>query len=397
MFLDLKKAFDCVSHRILLRKLELYGIKDSALAWFKSYLSGRSQRVLFKGILSDKMWIRIGVPQGSILGPLLFLIYINDLPGASKLLESLFADDTTFQASGKTLEELEEFMNTELAKAAQWFKDNQLTLHPGKTRYILLNSKGKTLDIRLEGTPIKQISHRSDETSFKFLGIMIDESLNWKEHISYLHGKLRKSFFSLCRIKNLFPTKLKVLLFNALFKSHIEYGIQVWGQGTGIQKIEIIQKKMVRALFTKSGFGHTEPIMKRLGILRVRDLYVLRSVCSIAKIHQELIPDTITDMFDFGEDKRRTGEIKLPRRTSALSDKLPKYCLAKIWNKIIKEEDTIRFLIANGESNFSYRTLKKVVTEHLQAGYAEECVVKHCYTCKRQFQPDESAIPLSQP
>ena len=397
VFLDLKKAFDCVSHRILLRKLELYGIKDSALAWFKSYLSGRSQRVLFKGILSDKMWIRIGVPQGSILGPLLFLIYINDLPGASKLLESLFADDTTFQASGKTLEELEEFMNTELAKAAQWFKDNQLTLHPGKTRYILLNSKGKTLDIRLEGTPIKQISHRSDETSFKFLGIMIDESLNWKEHISYLHGKLRKSFFSLCRIKNLFPTKLKVLLFNALFKSHIEYGIQVWGQGTGIQKIEIIQKKMVRALFTKSGFGHTEPIMKRLGILRVRDLYVLRSVCSIAKIHQELIPDTITDMFDFGEDKRRTGEIKLPRRTSALSDKLPKYCLAKIWNKIIKEEDTIRFLIANGESNFSYRTLKKVVTEHLQAGYAEECVVKHCYTCKRQFQPDESAIPLSQP
>ena len=389
IFLDLKKAFDCVSHRILLRKLELYGIKDTALAWFTSYLSGRSQRVLFKGILSKSMFVRIGVPQGSILGPLLFLIYINDLPNASKLLESLFADDTTFQASANKLKDLEEFMNTELSKAAQWFKDNQLTLHPGKTRYVLFNSRGQSLDIRLEDTKIKQISKSSDETSFKFLGIMVDESLSWKEHINYLHQKLRKSFFSLCRIKNLFPTKLKVMLFNSLFKSHIEYGIQVWGNGTGLQKIEIMQKKMIRALFSKSGFGHTEPIMKRLGILKVRDLYVLRTICSIAKIHQGLIPDTITDMFDFSED-RRTGAIRLPRRTCPLSDKLPKYCLAKIWNKVLREEDTLRFLIVNGESNFSYTSLKKVITDYLQTDYMEHCTTKHCFTCSRQFQPDET-------
>ena len=393
IFLDLKKAFDCVSHRILLRKLELYGIKDSALAWFRSYLSNRSQRVLFKGVLSKAMYIRIGVPQGSILGPLLFLIYINDLPGASKLLESLFADDTTFQASAQTLEDLEKFLNTELHKAAQWFKDNQLTLHPGKTRYVLLNSRNKSLNLSLEGTQIKQISNSSDETSFKFLGIMIDEQLNWKEHINYLQNKLRKSFFSLCRIKNLFPTRLKVMLFNSLFKSHIEYGIQVWGQGTGIKKIEQLQKKMVRTLFTRSGFGHTEPIMKRLGILKVRDLYVLRTICTIAKIHQELIPDTITNMFDFGEDRRRSGEIKLPRRTCALSDKLPKYCLAKIWNQVLKGEDTLRFLIVNGESNFSYHTLKKVITEYLQTDYMEECQAKNCYTCQRQFEKKVETTP----
>ena len=308
-----------------------------------------------------------------------------------------------FRPEVKTLEDLEIFLNTELAKAAQWFKDNQLTLHPGKTRYILLNSRNKSLNIRLEGTQIKQISNSSEEKSFKFLGIMIDESLNWKEHINYLHRKLQKSFFSLCRIKNLFPTKLKVLLFNSLFKSHIEYGIQVWGQGTGLQKIEVLQKKMVRALFTKSGFGHTEPIMKRLGILKVRDLYVLRTVCTVAKIHQELIPDTITNMFDFGEDIRRTGAIKLPRRTCPLSDKLPKYCLAKIWNKVLKEEDTLRFLIVNGESNFSYHLLKKVITEYLQTDYKETCQTKNCYTCKRQFCQNEDPIStattlsLSQP
>ena len=218
---------------------------------------------------------------------------------------------------------------------------------------------------------------------------MVDEQLNWKQHIDYLHSKLRKSFFSLCRIKNLFPLKLKILLFNALFKSHIEYGIQVWGQGTGIQKIELLQKKMIRALFTKSGFGHTEPIMKQLGILKVKDLYVLRCICSVAKIHQELIPKTINNMFDFGEDRRQTGAIRLATRTCALSDRLPKYCLGSTWNRILREEDTLRFLIAHGESNFSMNDLKKVITGHLQQDYSDCCQIKDCYTCKRQFQPEK--------
>ena len=226
---------------------------------------------------------------------------------------------------------------------------------------------------------------------------MVDEQLNWKQHTEYLHSKLRKAFFSLCRIKNL---KLKVLLFNALFKSHVEYGIQIWGQGTGIQKIEIMQKKMIRALFTKSGFGHTEPIMKQLGILKVKDLYVLRSICSVAKIHQELIPKTINEMFDFGDDRRRTGAIKLAKRTCALSDKLPKYCLGTIWNNMLRAEDTLRFLIAHGESNFSMDDLKTVITSHLQQDYADMCKIKDCYTCKRQFQPNndpktETEISLS--
>ena len=396
IFIDLKKAFDCVSHRILLRKLQLYGLGGPVLEWFKSYLSGRSQRVLYKGVLSDTMWVRIGVPQGSILGPLLFLIYINDLPQASKFLESLFADDTTFQASNNSLEDLEKYINDELKDAAQWFKDNQLTLHPKKTRYILFNSRGKSLDIKLEGVNIEQISHSSKETGFKFLGLIVDESLNWKQHIDYLHNKLRKAYFSLCRIKNLFPLKLKLLLFNALFKSHIEYGIQVWGQGTGIKKIETMQKKMVRTLFTKSGFGHTEPIMKRLGILKVKDLYILRTICTVAKAHQELIPNAIKNMFDFGDERTRTGAVRLSRRTCNLSDKLPKYCLGKTWNEILRQEDTLRFLIVNGERIFNMDTIKKVITEHLQKDYKDQCDIKNCFTCKRQFDSDNPDLSLSQ-
>ena len=393
IFIDLKKAFDCVSHRILLKKLQLYGLGGPVLEWFRSYLSGRSQRVLYKGILSDKMWVRIGVPQGSILGPLLFLIYINDLPKASEFLESLFADDTTFQASSNSLEDLEKYINDELNHAAQWFKDNQLTLHPKKTRYVLLNSRGKALNIKLEGVNIEQISHTSNETGFKFLGLIVDESLNWKQHIDYLHNKLRKAYFSLCRIKNLFPLKLKLLLFNALFKSHVEYGIQVWGQGTGIKKIELMQKKMVRTLFTKNGFGHTEPIMKRLGILKVKDLYILRTVCTVAKAHQQIIPNAIKTMFDFGDERTRSGTVKLPKRTCNLADKLPRYCLSKIWNEVLRQEDTLRFLIVNGERIFNIDTIKLVITEFLQKNYKDQCDIKNCYTCKKQFDPEP---PLSQ-
>ena len=143
---------------------------------------------------------------------------------------------------------------------------------------------------------------------------------------------------------------------------------------------------MIRALFTKSGFGHTEPIMLRLGILKIKDLYVLRTVCSIAKIHQELVPNIINKMFDFGDDRRRTGAIRLPKRHNALSDKLPKYCLGSIWNEVLRNEDTLRFLIVNGESVFNMTILKKVITEYLQKEYQTCCQIKNCYTCMKQFQ-----------
>ena len=136
IFIDLKKAFDTVDHNILLSKMDHYGIRNAANLWFKNYLNEREQFVDINGVQSDKKQITCGVPQGSVLGPLLFLIFINDLPNATNFLTLLFADDTTFQISGVDTDQLFLLANSELEKASVWFKANKLTLNVKKTKYI---------------------------------------------------------------------------------------------------------------------------------------------------------------------------------------------------------------------------------------------------------------------
>ena len=134
IFIDLKKAFDTVDHNILLKKMDHYGVRGPENSWFKNYLSDREQFVSINGTYSEIVKTLCGVPQGSVLGPLLFLIYINDLPNATEFLTLLFADDTTFQYSGTNLDLLFEKCNFELEKASTWFKSNRLTLNVKKTK-----------------------------------------------------------------------------------------------------------------------------------------------------------------------------------------------------------------------------------------------------------------------
>ena len=134
VFIDLKKAFDTVDHKILLEKMDIYGIRDSANLWFKNYLYDREQFVSINGIQSEKKKIRCGVPQGSVLGPLLFLLFINDLPNATTFLTLLFADDTTFQVSDQDPNKLFDIANSELEKASAWFTANKLTLNVKKNK-----------------------------------------------------------------------------------------------------------------------------------------------------------------------------------------------------------------------------------------------------------------------
>ena len=141
VFIDLKKAFDTVDHEILLKKISTYGVRDSANLWFKNYLSDREQFVSINGIKSGKKKMRCGVPQGSVLGPLLFLLFINDLPNATDFLTLLFADDTTFQVSDQDPNKLFEIANSELEKATNWFTANKLTLNVKKTKFMIFSEK----------------------------------------------------------------------------------------------------------------------------------------------------------------------------------------------------------------------------------------------------------------
>ena len=185
IFLDFSKAFDTVNHDILLQKLSLYGIQGIALTWYKDYLHNRTQYVTYNSIKSTKQRITCGVPQGSILGPLLFLLYVNDLATVSNAFWSvLFADDTSLFISGKDPEVMCDAINNDLAKIQEWLYCYKLSLNVLKTHYMIFTLRNKTatdLDIKINEVRIERVY----ET--KFLGVLVDSQLTWKQHIEYTY------------------------------------------------------------------------------------------------------------------------------------------------------------------------------------------------------------------
>jgi hypothetical protein len=184
VYLDLSKTFDTINHDILLKKLNHYGIRGVALRWFKSYLSQRTQYVSYKGVESEHYDISYGVPQGSVLGPLLFIIYSNDIPNAITHRKTvLFADDTTIYCIGKNLHQLQSQMNQDLGQLNNWFRANQLSVNASKTKYMLIGKQQsyehKTLNLTLNDEDLERVQNT------KFLGLYIDEHLQWDSHISH--------------------------------------------------------------------------------------------------------------------------------------------------------------------------------------------------------------------
>jgi hypothetical protein len=247
IFLDLKKAFDTCSNRILLDKINKLGINGSALNWFKSYLENRRKITDINNHLSEPATINISVLQGTILGPLLFLCYINDLPLSTDLLTCLFADDTTCLASDTHLPSPINRVNVELQKLTNWFRSNKMAVNTSKTKFIIFLKKGKQLTLLPNsivfnsneiGSPInpnliKPIDRiysqnpNKKERSFKQLGVLLDENLTFNDNMDFLCNKLAKSIFILNQSKNfLTPRALKTLYFS-LVHSHLLYCINI--------------------------------------------------------------------------------------------------------------------------------------------------------------------------
>jgi hypothetical protein len=213
VFCDLRKAFDSCNHQILLSKLSGLGIRGAALDWFANYLSDRSQFVCVIGVNSSMQTIRLGVPQGSILGPILFLLYINDLPLCTTLLALLFADDTTLLASGSNLPELINYVNDELYKISTYFRNNKLALHPQKTQFMLISNsptaKNASVNLFINNNnslespdqnlvhPISRVLPSSATPAVKFLGVYFDTELNFKYQIHHICSKISRALFML--------------------------------------------------------------------------------------------------------------------------------------------------------------------------------------------------------
>jgi len=200
IFIDLKKAFDTVNHNILIQKLEHYGVRGQSLKWFASYLSGRSQFTFCNSTSSEKKTVTCGVPQGSVLGPLLFLLYINDLPNISQKLKFyLFADDTNIFYQSSNLEDLQTILNRELKKLSLWLNANRLALNISKTNFVIFAAKNKLLKnvtLLINKKAIQQKNY------VKYLGVLIDSKLTFKDHIMAVSKKVSRITGAMYRIRN---------------------------------------------------------------------------------------------------------------------------------------------------------------------------------------------------
>ena len=248
IFVDLQKAFDTVDHQILLSKLDYYGVQGISNNLFKSHLSNCKQFVSINGYDSELAEINCGVPQGSVLGPLLFLLYINDLNQAIKFCKvHHFADDTNLLYLGKSIKKLNKLVNIDLKNLLYWLNANKISLNVKKTELVIFKSKQKQFDGEIKLKLSRKRLFPTD--SVKYLGVKIDGNLLWKSHIDYLSVKLNRANALLFKIRNLVNNSILRTIYFSIFESHLNYYSLVWSQNChAINRLVVLQKKALRII-----------------------------------------------------------------------------------------------------------------------------------------------------
>ena len=255
VFLDFAKAFNTINHDILLSKLDHYGISGLSNNLFKSYLSNRTQQTEVNGILSDVGIIRHGVPQGSVLGPLLFLLYINDISESSKILKFfLFADDTTVYYADKTNSGTEDLLNKELSNVSTWLAANKLSLNVKKSNFLHFHhgySEKPSIKLKLNGIDVEE------KEVTKYLGVFIDNKLSWKTHIEHVKAKLSKGNGMISRVRYFVNDQCLLNLFYSFIQSHVNYNLINWSSTfpSYIEQIDVKLKAAVTLISFKDKYG----------------------------------------------------------------------------------------------------------------------------------------------
>ena len=380
IFIDLSKACDTLDHEKLLYKLQNYGIRGNAHKLITSYLSNRYQYTSVLGEDSDKLLVKYGGPQGSVLGPLLFLLYINDICNASKLGNFiLFADDTNIFVSCSTKQGVFNKANEILTSVSQYMRLNLLHINIKKCCYMYFApgrkkkkkvQKGKNKVDKVENEIIDdefyvtiddKVIKRVTET--KFLGVTIDDQLNWQPHIEQLNRKLKSCCGRLYRLVSFLPPTLYNEIYHTLFESHLAYGISVWGgvSNATLEPLFLTQKKCVRIIFGDTEaflekfrtcartreFGnqilgqeffereHTKPTFTEHKLLIVHNLYRYHCILECFKIIKFRKPISMYGIFH--RSQRKEDLLITPSPTIQFT-----YTAAKLWNSYRQSAGTVR-------------------------------------------------------
>ena len=362
VFIDFQKAFDTVDHNILLEKLSYYGIRGSAHEWFRSYLSGREQFVEFDNVSSNVLKVQCGVPQGSNLGPLLFLIYINDLAFVSpKLFAILFADDSNFFYTDKNIDNLFDTLNSELDKIVKWLNANKMSLNVDKTHYIVFTSRKNNVlrnqDIIINGCKINEV------VVTKFLGVLIDNNLTWKYHIDHLCSKVSKNIGILRKLRGKLDTDTMTTLYYSFIYPYCHYCIHVWGSTYDkyLNKVLLLQKRAVRIIFGVNRLTHTDPLFKTLNLLNIHKLYRYNIGLLMYKIHHKKLPIIFDNFFTRNSDihlysTRQAHLLHIPKFRTELRKRSFKCKAVSVWNDIYSTLHSVEIAVG---------TFKKYLKKYL--------------------------------
>ena len=316
VFIDLRKAFDTVDHIRLLLKLEQLGIRDVTLNWFRNYLTDRKQCVANEGFTSELQSVNVGIPQGSLLGVILFQLNINDIKGSLRFTNMiLYADDTTMYVYGRNLKVLKCKMQADLQSLSMWLNMNKLLLNVKKTKSLLFSRHGNVrLDVSVNGEVIECVR------CFKFLGFHLDSALTFEHHLFYLYNKLLKSVFITRKLSTFVPQSCLRSLYYAHFFSLMNYGINIWFpllDNSDRMRLTMLQKRIVQIINNKGPRVHCMPLFCNMNLLTVKDLVTLENLKLMFKVNNGLTSKPIASLFcnTHHQYHTRTGGLQIPRHT----------------------------------------------------------------------------------
>lgn len=338
VFLDLRKAFDLVDHTILLKKLLVYFQNESSLTFFASYLLDRKQAVYLNGSYSAQGLVKCGVPQGSILGPLLFGLYINDLPLHLKHKDAvidLFADDSTLHSSNSDIQHIRNVLQESITNISDWCHANRMALHPKKTKSMLITTRQKhqrqplSLDLRHGTSDIAQVHEH------RVLGVVIDDELNWRSHIETVSKRVSKNLFLLNKLWYFVPTDALKMFFHAHCLSHICYASTVWCQTSDvhIKKLNMLHKRGVKILNKDSSLT-TKEKYAQLNILPLQQQFILNASVFMFKVYSRNAPSYIQDLFKHPPGRTRLLNYTLPLPRIDLYKSSFAYWGSQVWNSL---------------------------------------------------------------
>ena len=338
ILIDLQKAFDTIDHKILLKKLKYIGLSDTATSWIKSYLTNRVTFVEIEGYKSSERYIKCGVPQGSILGPLLFLIYINDMPQSVNCDLMLYADDSCITVTHKEIKVIEDTLNKNLLSLCDWLVDNKLSIHLGKTESILFGTSNKLA----KATPLKVMYGNQvieQKLKVKYLGVFLDNNLSGKNMVESILSKINSKLRFLYRNQKYLNKDIRRLLCNSLIQPHFDYACCSWypllTQNLK-HRLQVSQNKCIRfCLHLNNRDSITKTKFIDINWLPVKQRFE-QCICSlIYKYLNNDVPEYIEDMFTLNQEKyytRNPNMLKRPFYSTSNGQKAISYVGPKLWD-----------------------------------------------------------------